>query len=86
MLKNTLGVLATGKSDFEAVRGVNKDAWFREAMGIGTTPSEEGLGQGFERHVEDFERIARRCGGELPENVQVPVTELPKSFFTKTRI
>lgn len=38
VVKPPPGFLATGKSDFNPVRGVSKDAWFREAMGIGTTP------------------------------------------------
>jgi hypothetical protein len=32
--------LATGKSDFEAVRGMGKDEWFCAAMGMGTVSSE----------------------------------------------
>jgi len=39
ILRSYIGLLATGKSDYEAVTNRRDDDYFREALGIGKVPS-----------------------------------------------
>jgi hypothetical protein len=46
-----VGLLCTGKSDFEAIEGRRGDAFFRTALGIAHVPSGPSLRQRFDRHA-----------------------------------
>lgn len=41
VLKSYIGLLALGKSDFEAVSAMRRDEWFKSSLGIRKAPSAE---------------------------------------------
>ena len=43
-----VGLLATGKSDFDAIENRREDAFFKAALGLGTVPSAPSLRQRFD--------------------------------------
>ena len=76
VVKSYLGLLCVGKSDFEAVAGVQRDDWFKAALDIGKVPSKETLRQRFDKHADLFARIARSSAIEMLQTVEAPVTPL----------
>jgi DDE family transposase len=76
VVKSYLGLLATGKSDFEAVQNVRGNSFFKEALGIDRVPSAERLRQ---RLDETAEALMARVDGALVrflQAAQVQVTPL----------
>jgi hypothetical protein len=53
-IKSYVGLLATGKSDFDAIENRRGDAFFRTALGIDQVPSAPSLRQRFNAHAEAF--------------------------------
>src|SRR5262245_61550384 len=51
-VKSYVGLLCTGKSDFDAVENRREDAFFRRALGIAKVPSAPSLRQRFDEHAE----------------------------------
>lgn len=45
MIKAYIGLLCTGKSDFDAIESLRQDAFFRDALGLATVPSSPTLRQ-----------------------------------------
>jgi hypothetical protein len=58
LFRTYLGLLCTGKNDFEASEGVRQDRFFRSALGIGQMPSSARLRQRFDAQAEEFTRVA----------------------------
>ena len=46
-----VGLLATGKSDFDAIENRREDTFFRAALGLGCVPSSPSLRQRFDEHA-----------------------------------
>lgn len=74
VLKSYIGLLAVGKSDFEAVTGVRQDEWFKSSLGIGKVPSAETLRQRLDRFAPAFEKATGDSLTELLKNIEVPLT------------
>jgi hypothetical protein len=74
VLKSYIGLLALGKSDFEAVTGVRQDEWFKSSLGIGKVPSAETLRQRLDRFAPEFEKAAGHSLTELLKNTGAPIT------------
>ena len=52
LLRSYLGLLCTGKSDYEAVSSLREDSFFKESLGIERVPSAEILRQRFDRDAD----------------------------------
>ena len=50
-VKSCVGLLCTGKSDFDAVENRREDAFFRGALGLAKVPSAPSLRQRFDEHA-----------------------------------
>jgi hypothetical protein len=74
VLKSYIGLLALGKSDFEAATGVRQDEWFKSSLGIAKVPSAETLRQRLDRFAPAFDKCAGDCLSELLKNTRVPIT------------
>jgi hypothetical protein len=74
ILKSYIGLLAVGKSDFEAVSGVRQDEWFKTSLGIGKVPSAETLRQRLDRFAPAFEKATGDSLTELLKNSGAPIT------------
>lgn len=77
LFRTYLGVLCTGKNDFEAVDGFASDEFFQHAMGVGQMPSAARLRQRFDEHAEDYTRAADAAIVPLLRNLKAPITALP---------
>lgn len=49
-----IGLICTGKSDFDAIENVRDDMFFSEALGVETVPSAATLRQRMDKHAEEF--------------------------------
>lgn len=76
VLKSYIGLLAVGKSDFEAVSGVRHDEWFKSSLGIGKVPSTETLRQRLDRFAPAFEKATGDSLSELLKNTDAPITTI----------
>jgi len=73
LVKCYVGLLALGKSDFEALEGFRQDRFFHEALGIGQIPGSVWLRQSLEahaatlrEHTDDWSvRLIRRSGAPI---------------------
>jgi hypothetical protein len=72
-----LGLLCTGKNDFEAVDGVRYDRFFRQALGIGQMPSAARLRQRFDAQAQEYIWAADDTLVPLLRNLKAPVTAEP---------
>ena len=72
------GILATGKSDFDAVENVRDDDFFRLSMGIGQMPSSSRLRQRFDEDAAALTPLIDDSLAEIVANMEVSVTPLPK--------
>jgi hypothetical protein len=77
VLKSYVGILALGKSDFEALTGFKNDTWFKTAMGIKKVPSTETLRQRLDRHAQALEALIPANTVQLLKSIGAPVTPLP---------
>lgn len=58
VLRSYVGLLAQGKSDFDAIEGLRGDTFYKEAMGIGSVPSSPTLRQRLDaQSVAMFEHV-----------------------------
>ena len=61
ILRNYLGLLCLGKSDYEAITSMRQDTYFKNALGIKNVPSAEKLRQRFDEEAKNFLLIAQKC-------------------------
>jgi hypothetical protein len=61
IVKSYIGLLALGKSDFEAIEAFRRDRLFREALGIGKVPSSAWLRQRMEKLAADLREETDMC-------------------------
>lgn len=76
LFRSYLGLLCTGKSDYEAVTPMREDCYFQEALGIEQVPSSETLRQRFDHDADMLQKAARKCSINLLKNADVPITPL----------
>jgi len=76
ILRSYIGLLATGKSDYEAVTNRREDDYFREALGIGKVPSAETLRQRFDEVAPALRPVADACSVEFLKRAEVLITPL----------
>jgi hypothetical protein len=75
ILRSYAGLLAMGKTDFQAINGVLEDAYFMPALGIERMPSEARLRQRMDDYAADYRAVVV-AGLLFLERQQVPVTPL----------
>ena len=69
-----VGLLATGKSDFDAVENRREDAFFKAALGLGTVPSAPSLRQRFDEHASVMIPIVDKAAIDFLARVGAAVT------------
>jgi hypothetical protein len=76
ILRSSVGLLALGQSDYEAVANRKEDDFFREALGIGTVPSRETLRQRLDAVASALRPMVDTCSVEFLSRAKVPITAL----------
>ena len=76
IVKSYIGLLALGKSDFEAIEAFRKDRFFRQALGIGTVPSSAWLRQRMEMLAVALREETDAYSVRLLRNAEAPVTAM----------
>ena len=76
IVKSYGGLLALGKSDFEAIEAFRGDRFFREALRIGKVPSSAWLRQRMERMAAGLREETDAHSVRLLRNAEAPVTAL----------
>ncbi len=77
LIRTSVGLLAQGKSDFEAVENVRNDKVFKLSMEIGRVLSSSRLRQRFDENARELiEEIVVPCNLEMLKNLNVQITPL----------
>lgn len=76
IVRSYIGLLATGKSDYEAITNHREDDYFRESMGIGKIPSAETLRQRMDDVAPALLPFVDACSVEFLKNAEVLITPL----------
>ncbi len=71
-----IGLLATGKSDFDAIENRREDVFFKAALGLGTVPSAPSLRQRLDEHASAMIPIVDRASIDFLARVGAQVTPL----------
>jgi hypothetical protein len=74
LIKSYIGLLALGKSDFEAIEAFRQDRFFREALGINKVPSSAWLRQRMEQLAVDLREETDAFSVHLLRNAKAPIT------------
>ncbi len=77
LLKSYIGLLSTGKNDFEAIDARRDDEFFKAALDIVRVPSVERLRQRMDERAEDYLPLVTRASIDFLESIQAPITPLP---------
>jgi hypothetical protein len=76
IVRSYLGLLATGKSDYEAITNRREDDYFRESLGIGKVPSAETLRQRLDEVASALRPLADAYSVEFLKKAGVVITPL----------
>ncbi len=76
ILRSYLGLLCLGKSDYEAITGMQDDQYFQNSLGIASVPSAETLRQRMDNQAAEYQHVAEQCSLALLKNGEVPLTAL----------
>jgi hypothetical protein len=76
VLRSYVGLLAVGKSDFEAITNRRADEYFRHSLGIGKIPSAETLRQRFDEVAPTLVSIVDSCSVEFLKKAEIHITPL----------
>lgn len=76
VIKSFIGLLALGKTDYEAITGFRDDRYFKESLAVKNVPSEGTLRQRLEKHAERFRAIVNGCVTEFIQRCGAPLTAL----------
>ena len=71
-----VGLLATGKSDFDAIENKRNDPFFKAALGIDTVPSAPSLRQRLDEHANTMLPIVDRAAIDFLASVGAAVTPI----------
>ena len=69
-----VGLLATGKSDFDAIENRREDTFFKAALGLGSVPSAPSLRQRLDEHADAMIPIVDRAAIDFLDAVGAEVT------------
>jgi len=76
LLRNYLGLLCLGKSDYEAITAMRDDEYFKNSLGITRVPSAERLRQRLDEDAGSYLEIARKCSVNMLKRGNVHLTPL----------
>ena len=77
MVRAYIGLLALGKSDFEAIENYRKDGFFRRALGLRAVPSAVTLRQRLDEVGGTLQTLTDELSVTLLQRAQAAVTALP---------
>jgi hypothetical protein len=77
LIRTFIGLLATGKSDFDAIENIRNDDWFKLSMGIRQMPSVSRLRQRFDEDAAALSPLIENSLSEVLSNLEAPLTALP---------
>jgi len=77
VIKSYLGLLSTGKNDFEAINNIESDFYFTSAMDIQEIPCEATLRQRMDKHANQFLPIVEKASLDFLVNIQPDLKPLP---------
>lgn len=80
LLKSYIGLLAIGKSDYEAISGKANDKFFKKAFGIKRIPSSVTLRQRMDSKSVYYSEIIEECMTEVIKKSNAPVTALDNGY------
>lgn len=81
ILRSYIGLLATGKSDYEAISNRRNDDYFRESLGIVRVPSAETLRQRFDEVAVGLRPLCDASGVEFLKKAKVAITPLDTGYI-----
>jgi len=76
VIKSYLGLLSTGKNDFEAINTIESDFYFMSAMDIQEIPSEATLRQRMDKHAEVCLPVVEKASVDFLSNIQPMLSPL----------
>src|SRR5574341_713521 len=76
IVRSYIGLLATGKSDYEAITNHKEDDYFRESLCIGKIPSAETLRQRMDDVAPALRPFVDACSVEFLKKAEVLITPL----------
>jgi len=74
ILRSYLGLLCLGKSDYQAIAGMQGDDYFREALGIGRMPSVERLRQRLDEAGAGLIPVINRSSRNMLKRLKASIT------------
>ena len=84
-VRSYVGLLATGKSDFDAIENRRQDDFFRTSLGLAQVPSAPSLRQRFDDRAEAFIPHVDAATVDFVANVGAPVTPLVVQWGSSLR-
>ena len=76
IVRSSVGLIALGQSDYEAIANRKDDDYFREALGIKMVPSRETLRQRLDEAASGLRAIADACSVEFLKRAEVEISAL----------
>ncbi|OOY93750.1 transposase [Solemya velum gill symbiont] len=80
LIRTYCGLLAQGKSDFDATDNHRHDRWFRQSLGIKQIPSASRLRQRFNEDATELIPLIEDSLPEVLRNLGAPITPLPEKL------
>ena len=84
-VKSYVGLVCTGKSDFDAIENKRNDAFFKTALGLERVPSSPSLRQRFDEHAEAMIPLVDNASIDFLANVGATVTPIVIKYGTYLR-
>jgi hypothetical protein len=81
-VKSYVGLLCTGKSDFDAIENRREDQFFKTALGIAKAPSAPSLRQRFDEHADAMIPHVDAASIAFIGNVGAPITPIVLTYGT----
>lgn len=76
VLRSYVGLLATGKSDFDAIESRREDEFYARALGVGQVPSSASLRQRLDEVAEPLKGLIDEAPVALLRRAKAPITPL----------
>lgn len=74
VIMSYLGLLCTGKNDFEAINGIESELYFMTALGLKQIPSEATLRQRMDAHADAFMPLVDKASIDFLKNIKADMT------------
>ena len=84
-VKSYVGLLCTGKSDFDAIENKRGDAFFATALGVTDVPSSPSLRQRFNEHAATMISLVDKASIDFLSNTRATVTPIVLKYGTRLR-